>query len=788
MTDKHKEINIPDEPRINIRQFIISKILRHWYLYLISLAVFIPIAYYYNWYVTPVYNATATLLISDNKRNLSQQDLLAQVSTLDNTGGVDNEIELIRARSMVAKTLRKLDFEVSYFLQGNIKRSELYRQSPIKFEFDSLSFRVYELPINIRILDSTRFEFDYPGDERSSPIREEYRFNEQVVNDIGKFTIEQTSKFRSTDYMDPEFEKRNFIVYVHRFDHLIDKYTRNLQIEFLSKKSTIVELSLKDPVPQKAGDFLNMLMEVYLQSGVEHKNEIAANTLKFIDEQLKLISEDLRASEEDLEVFKTTKGITDLGTEAQSFLGSAKVYDEKISSIDIQKSFLNYLEKYIMEDKELEKISPASIGINDPLLTKLITQLADLQNQRKMQLNSTKPDNPIIVSLDIQIQNTTEDLLENVRSIRDGLEASRQEAEAQLNRIQGKIRTVPGTERALAGIIRQANIKEGLYNYLLQKRAETAIVMASTISDNRVVNSARASFKPVKPVPAQTYTFALLFGLIFPLGMLYLRDMLNDKISDVSEINHLTEIPVIGMVGFSKEASNHSVTDKPESMLAESFRLIRTNISFYSAPGKTVRVLITSSISSEGKSFCASNLAAIYALSGKKVALVQGDLRKPKKNTEFDLPHESGISNFLIGSHSLDEIIQPSIRTPGLDIILSGPKPPNPSELIMGERMNELFRLLDERYDVIIIDSPPIGVVTDAMLLSKYVDITIYVIRQQVTRRQSIDFLNKLHHDRKIPHLNIILNAVKNGGGAQYGYGYGYGYGYYEEERTVKGS
>ncbi len=784
MTEPGNDIRIADESRINIRQFLMNRVIRYWYVYAISLLILFAAAYYYNWYVTPVYNATGTLLIKDDKRNLSQQDLLAQVSSMDNTGGVDNEIELIRSRTMVARTLRKLEFETSYYLKGNIKKSELYKQSPVRFNFDSLSFRVYDRPVNIKILNTESYEFNYEGDDKSESVKEVYKFDTPVQNSVGKFTLEKTTKFRSDDYNKPEFEKRNFIIHVHRFDHLIDKYTKNLKIEFISKKSTIVELSLKDPVPQKAGDFLNTLMDVYLQSGVEQKNEIAANSLKFIDEQLQLITEDLQISEENLEVFKTEKGITDLGAEAQAFLGSAKIYDEKISNIDIQNSFLTYLERYIVEDNEVDQISPASIGIADPLLTKLITQLADLQNQRKSQLNSTKPDNPIIISLDIQIQNTKEDLLENVRSIRDGLNASKQEAEIQLGRIMGKIKTVPKTQRALVSMERQASIKEGLYNYLLQKRAETAIVLASTISDNRIVNSARASFRPVKPVPSQSYTFALLLGLLIPAGLIYLKDILNDKIKDVSDLSHSTDIPVIGMVGFSKDSGNHIVAERPESLIAESFRLIRTNIQFYSHSGKTIKVLITSSISSEGKSFCASNLAAIYAITGKKVALVQADLRKPKKNTEYKLPNETGISNFLIGNNTIEEIIQPSGSIQNLDIILSGPKPPNPSELILNSRMDELFAYLENNYDVIIIDSPPIGVVTDGMLLSKYVDSTIYVIRQNVTRRQSIDFINSLHQAKKIPHLSIIFNAVKNGSGQnfRYGYGYGYGYGYYDED------
>lgn len=790
MTSPNTSFKIPDEKRLDIKQFVQAKIIRYWYLYLLSLFIALMAGYFYNWYATPVYNANATLLIKDEKRVNPTQDLLSQLSSLDHTGGIDNEVELIRSRTMIARTLRKLDFDITYLMEGNIKISEQYRQSPVRLVIDSFPFRHYEQPIHIKILDDKKYEFAFENKNSGESISEVYSFDQPVQNLIGKFTVEKTDKFRTAEYLNPEFEKRNFILIAHHFDNLVDKYTRNLNITFVSKKATVIELSLKDRVPQKAGDFLNTLMDVYIQSGIENKNEIASNSLKFIDDQLKLVTEDLKTSEQDLESYKTEKGITDLGTEAQAFLESVKIYDEKISSIDIQNSFLQYLEGYIMEDRELDKISPASIGIADPLLTKLITQLADLQNLRKSQLNSTKPDNPIIMTLDIQIQNTREDLLENVRSIRNGLLASKQEAETQLSRIRDKIRTVPRTQRELVGMQRQALIREGLYNYLLQKRAETAIMLASTISDNRIVNSARASKNPVRPIPSQTYTFAILLGIMIPAFFIYGRELLNDKITGLNELRSMTSVPVIGVVAFSDNNGKLLVAEKPESMISESFRLIRTNLQYITTSADKIRILVTSTVSSEGKSFCAANLAAVYALTGKKVVLVHGDLRKPKKSSEFGLKTDAGISNYLIGTSVFDSIIQPHPTVENLSIVLSGPKPPNPSELMLHKRMEEFFQELGNHFDVIIVDSPPIGLVADGMQLSKYTDATIYIVRQNVTNKQSIEYLESLNEAGKLSKLSIIFNAVKrkqgrkNGHNYGYGYGYGYGHGYYDEDRS----
>ncbi len=344
MNDKSKSENIPDEKHFDLKYLFFSKVVKYWYLYVAGLFLALGSGYYYNWYTTPVYNASCTLLIKDDKRAMYPGDLLAQASSIDNIGGIDNEIELIQSRTMIAKTLRRLDFEVSYFITNNIKKAELYKRSPITFTHDSISFKAYENQLRVEILDGKSYKLSYTDKQDDIEVTNTYNFGDQVRNSIGKFIIDKSDNFRDNNFNNTDHDKRNFIIIIHNFDNLIDRYTKGLNIQFVSKKSTVLQLSLKDPVPQKAGDFLNMLLEVYIQSGIDHKNEIATNSLDFIDDQLKLITENLRSSEQDLEEFKTEKGITDIGTEAQTFLGSVQVYDAKISEMDIQSSFLDYLE------------------------------------------------------------------------------------------------------------------------------------------------------------------------------------------------------------------------------------------------------------------------------------------------------------------------------------------------------------------------------------------------------------------------------------------------------------
>jgi capsular exopolysaccharide synthesis family protein len=338
----------------------------------------------------------------------------------------------------------------------------------------------------------------------------------------------------------------------------------------------------------------------------------------------------------------------------------------------------------------------------------------------------------------------------------------------------------------LLNIQRQNQLKEGLYTYLMQKRAENAIVLASTTSDNRIVDEAHASFDPVRPVKSQTYAIAFFLGLLFPLAFAYARDLFNDRITDRMHLEQQTKIPLLGIIGYSKEANDLVVNRNPKSHIAEAFRSIRTNLQYFNPPGNKCNiVLITSSISAEGKSFCALNIASIIALSGKRTALVGFDLRKPKSPNRFDLKSDKGISSFLIGAETEKEIVQSS-GIENLYFILSGPKPPNPSELIMNERMDTLFQFLKNEFDYVILDSPPIGLITDAMLLSKYANAAIYVVRQNVTRKHQLDIINKLYEDGKIKNLSIIFNAVRVGSmpfAGSYGYGYGHGYGYYEEDK-----
>lgn len=783
--EPHQQINL---------KFLFNKfVLRHWYLYVYTLALALITAYFYNWYATPMYFSSCTVLVTDEKQKYRNDDLLSQLNAFESSGGIENEIALIRSRVTILSALRELNFDKSYYLIGDIKTSELYKESPIELISDTLYPSAYHTSLKIEVVDDRYYRLSYRHPSGAQVGL--YRFGKRVNTKIGSFTLVKTEKFSDASFRSRIYDKRNFIVRLQPVENLTDNYQSALKVDRVSKQATMLQISIQGPVPEKSQDFLNKLCEVYIRNGINVKNEYAVNTLRFIDEQVQLLIADIDQNEATVEQFRVQKGVTDLTVEATSYLESVKNFDQQISEIQVQLSFLDYLENYVSGSGSLTgNISPGSILINDPLLQNLVLKLNELENRRKSQGTLVKADNPLQVALRIEIQNTKAALSENIKSIRNGLRASLSEAMKQKNAVQGKLRLLPGAQRELQTLMRGSNIKETLYSYLLQKRAETAILLASTTADERVVDRARTFYKPLKPVKSLSYSIALILGLVIPAMIIYARDLFNDKIGDRFELERLTNIPLLGMIGVSASKSSLVVTEKPNSHISEAFRSIRTNLQYFNPNKKQNIIMITSSISSEGKSFCSVNLSVMLAMSGRRTILVGCDLRKPKITVGFDFTSEIGLSNYLIGIATEKEIIQNSGAIPNLDVILSGPKPPNPSELIISPRMDQLFEYLKDKYDNIILDTPPVGLITDALVLSKYTDINIYVVRQSVTRRHHLNFVNKLYNDGKIKNLCIILNAMKAGNKAygygyeySYGYGYGYGYGYYEEDAKSKG-
>ncbi len=760
------------------------KVRRFWYVFVISIALGYLIARWYNWYATPYYKAETTILVKDESNaNLSAEKLLHQLDGSPTEKNIGNEIEILKSRKIFREALNNSDFLVSYTLIGRLKTSDFYKRAPITLEYDSLHDKAYRSKIKLTI-ENNKFctlKINKSNTTYSVP------FNQNIKTEIGIIKISKNQLFNNKEILDPNFTNRDYEIKFNDIDALIDKYVKLIDVDYENKQGNVLMLSILETVPQRGTDLLDNIMQSYLKNDIYQKNKVASNTLKFIDDQLTVISTELKFIENDLERFKSGNNITDIGTEASLFLQNAQSVDMQNSQLLNKYRIADYLEKYIKGNNNLNELTPSVMGLDDPLLLSLLEELRKLEAQKNQYAIAAKTDNPIIISLNTQIEKTKESLLSSIISIKQNLKISIDNSKSTISKFENQIKNIPRNERALVTLKRQFTIKETMYLFLLQKRAETSIALASTISDSYVIDHAIASKNPVRPIPSKNYIIALILSLALPLIYIYIMYTQSDTIRDKYTLDKVNKIPILGAIGYNNNEEDNLITaTKSKSAISEAFRSLRTNLQYFGNANKKI-ILITSSISGEGKTFTAINLACIFAMSGKKTVLLGLDLRKPKLGLNFNLSKDVGISNYLTSDISHNEIIQHSKLFDTLDIIISGPIPPNPSELILNKRMDELIASLTKDYDHIILDTPPIGLVTDALILNKYSDASIYIVRQGVTRKMHVVFANELFSQQKFNNLSLVFNAVKKDGlygdyGYNYGYGYGYGYGYYEDD------
>ncbi len=771
----------------DLKRFLL-KYLRYWYIFAISIVLGLVIAKYVNWYANPVFGITARLLVKDN--NAGKDMLLEQLNVEKPAKNIENEIEIIRSHNLMAKTLNELDFDVSYFLVGNVKISEVYKDCPFRVSINQVNYQAYSQDFNVDIIDDSSFRYYFTVNDEEKSFTA--KFEELLDFGMGEIVISKRENFPAVELNNPLYKKRQYLISFNTIAANQNKYLSRLSVQLARSQSTILQLYLEDEVPQKGLDFVNKLIEVYLSNDVDIKNAAASATATFLDEQLGAITDDLERIETNRENYKVSKGIIDLESESQLVLESIKDIDAQLAINNTRISMIKQLERYIVENQYLRNLAPAALDIDDPLLIKLINKLSELQSQREIILNKGTSSAPALVPINAEIELTRSSLLENIRNIQKSLEYNAVELENQLGRYKNRVEKIPTTERELLGIERKFRIQESLYVFLLKKRAELAISLAATESDTRIVDNARV-FGPISPVPQRAYSIALLLSILIPLALILLVDKLNDKVSDIATIRRMTHLSILGVVRFNKYKSTLVAIDKPQSSIAEEYRNIRTNLKFFQRDDDAAVTMITSSVGTEGKTFSAMNLASVMAASGAKVVLVGLDMRKPRIVEDFNISNKIGCSNYLSGNASLDEVIVPSGMVESLFILPSGPTPPNPSELVMGPRMEELINELKAKFDRIVIDTPPIGLVSDGLVISNFADSVLFVVRDGVTRKSHLADVEELYNQKKLKNLAVIFNAVKRrntGYGYNSGYGYGYGaqYGsYFEDEADNKG-
>lgn len=751
-----------EENDFNLKE-VLYKYLSYWKWFAISLFLALVAAFVYLKYQVPVYKVHSSILIKDEKKGLGGDDMLKELNLFSSNKVVDNEIEILKSYNLMERVVKGLNLNISYLYKDGFNTVEFYgEESPIKLEVKSAKEVLYEEPLKVKLTGNSTVEIN----EKSYPV------NQVLSTPYGVLKVSLVGGQPGVTELS---------VAVSPVEAVTEAFMAGLTVEPSSKMSSVLLLSMEVTSRQKGRDIINRLIEEYNNAGLEDKNKVAANTLRFIEDRLKLISGDLQDVEKSVEDFKSREGITDISAESRLFLETVQQNDTELSQVKIQQNVLNAIDLYVRRKNAAAGTVPATLGINDPTLLALIQSLSELETKRAEAVKLVKEENPLVAALDDQIRGVKTSITENIQTLRKGLAITRSQLESQSARMEGMIKTVPGKERALVDITRQQAIKNNLYVFLLEKREETALSYASAVSDSRIVDTARSSIRPVRPVKRNVFLLFALIGVAIPFAFIYAVDLFNDKIRSRNDIEKATNAPILGEISYSEMPHALIVTKTSRSIMAEQIRALRTNLAFLS-PGNDVQsILFTSSISGEGKSFISLNLGASLALTDKKTIILEFDLRKPKLHQALEMENSKGLSNYLIGKAELSEIIKSVPGHENFFIITCGPIPPNPAEIMLKGRMEQLYRELRAQFNVIITDAPPVGAVTDAQILERHSDATLFVIRHQYTPKERIKLVNELHREAKFKNLNIVFNALRTGGR----YGYGYGYGYYEEERPL---
>jgi capsular exopolysaccharide synthesis family protein len=765
-----------EQQTISLRDIVI-KCSRYWYWFVSGLVMATAVAYLYIRYTTPEYEANAELLIKDDKSSGSstgdiQNDILGQLSLLSGNSNVQNEMAILQSRTIIGRAIRDFDLQTSYFVQGRVKTQEIYLKTPVLVTPLFLKDSLHQQHLNVTINPDHTYSI---GDDKGQV---------KVANGATASLSDGVFLVRSNPRKGIDSTYKQLLVVISPMNKVVSQFQHDLSLSQTDKTSSVIKLTLKTTVPMKGEDFLNALIREYSLAGLADKNLTAGNTIKFVDSRLDSISGELSGVESKLEHFLSANSIANIDEQSKLFIDQAGQLDQQIVQQNMQTGVLKQIQQYVSQPEKEHNLVPSTLGIQDPTLLGLVENYNSLQLKRSQQIAAgASPDNPLISVMDQQLYKIRNDIKENVSNLLLGSYRVATQLQQQNQNFENKIKNVPRVQRDYITIKRQQDIKQALYVYLLQKREQAAITEAASVYNNRVIDSAKTDIDPISPKKKLIYLAALLLGLAIPGGLIYLKELLSRRITSRADVEMRTEVPVYGEIGHSKETGPVVVVSGSRGIVPEQFRNLRTNLSFVLGEGRHKVILITSSMGGEGKSFVSLNLAMTYALMGKRTVLLGMDLRKPKIGNYVGMEHNPGISNYLSGQMALEELpIELNFGKQNLYFINSGPIPPNPAELLLQPRIEELMEYLKKNFDYIIFDTPPVGLVTDAQILGKYADASLYIVRHQYTLKDQIKLLDSYYKGKRMPNLGIVLNDIKVGDAYRYGYGgYGYGNGYYSE-------
>lgn len=744
----------------NLLNDVFFKYLPFWPFFIATLMISIAAGWLYLRIAVPKYETTASIMLKDETKGTYDGSTVNSLDQLSDKKIIENELKVLQSRTLMQDVVKRLHLYASFFEESDLKSLPAYTTSPIKIEAAD--------PDKLKPAKKVLFTFN----EKDSTVliaSHKYPLNEFVNTEYGYLKFVPNKNFRS--------KPSKQLYFTLQRPQIATMAIASLKA-LAGRESTVVSLDLIDTDPKRGEDILNELILAYDRSTLNEKNRLADNTVSFVEGRLDSIQKELNAINQKKQSYKSSRGAVDISTQGEMFLKNVNENDQKVSDVNIQLSILGQVEKYVKSKDNADGIVPSTLGMKDPMLTKLLDELYDAEISYDKLKKTSGENNPLTVAVKDKISKLKPGLMENINNQKQSLEASRSNLFATNSTYSSMLQTIPQKERDLIDIDREQANTLGIYNFLRQRLEETMMARKTNMPGARVVDQAESTPFPVSPNSKMIYIVALFMGLGLPAGVIAAREMLNRKILFRTEIEKLTSVPIIGEIVQDKTKSPLVIMEGKRTFVAEQFRRIRTSLSYLGLNSQKKKILVTSSLSGEGKSFVATNLALSLALAGKKVILLEFDLANPSLSSKLGVNYEKGASNYLWGECEPEEVIRRTSIHENLFFIPSGPLPENPSELLMSDRVKELLEYLDAIFDTIVIDSAPASLLSDAYVLSPMCDATLYVVKHKYTPKLYLERLDEENSVNHLKNMGIIFNGIRSRGFTKNGYGYGYGYGY----------
>ena len=800
------ENNLFDTPEQKEEDFnlyrVIFKYLIYWPWFVASVIICLGVAFVYMRFQTPVYNVTAAVLVKEDdprtramRANSGAMEALQSMGGFSMTSSFDNEVEILKSRTLIQKVVTRLGLYISTVEDRSFGYDQpLYKNAPVQ---------VYLTPEEAEKNGGAKLKMTYTPEGKLS-VKALYSLNGSEQNEEKTFDVLPAVlptpvgvfSFTKNDSVPASDKEIRLVTYISSPTAVAKGYAGALSVEPTSKTTTIAQIALKESHKQRAVDFINTLVAFYNQDANDEKNEVAQKTADFIEDRIAIINRELGTTESQLADFKQKSGLTDLTTDAKVALEENSKYEQLRIENQTQIRLVEFLRDYINNPANTDEVIPSNVGLQDQNLSTVIDQYNTMIIERKRLLRTSSENNPAVINMKTGIEAMRHSVQTTVASVLEGLRITKGNLDRQASKFEGRISNAPQQEKEFLTIARQQEIKAQLYIMLLQKREENAITLAATATNGRIIEQALPDKYPISPKKKMFLLAALVLGLGIPVGIIYLIDLLKYKIENAEDVQKLTSVPLVAELPHCQKPAQGAIVvrENHNDIMEETFRGLRTNLLFMLEKEEKV-ILVSSTQPGEGKSFVAGNLAVSLALLGKKTLIVGMDIRKPGLNRVFNISHrEHGITNYLSDPEHTDlfSLVQPSDIHSNLDILPGGAVPPNPTELVARPVLDSAIAQLKERYDYIILDTAPIGIVTDTAIVSRVADFCLYVCRAEVTPKVAYQYINELKAEKKFAKLATVINDIdmtkrKNsygyGYGKKYGYGYGYGYGFQKNEK-----